>query len=98
MNRTQDLSLIHIFTTHSVCRKEVSVTITTGSDNYGVARETLLLTCNQILSDDSTSVTVIYHYILHLVTGEELNLTSLNHATQRRVSTEDVYKRQEYRL
>ena len=23
-------------TTHSVCRKEVSVTITTGSDNYGV--------------------------------------------------------------
>ena len=28
---------------HSVCRKEVSVTITTGSDNYGVGRETLQL-------------------------------------------------------
>ncbi len=76
-------------TTHSVCRKEVSVTITTGSNNYGVGRETLQLTCNQILSDDTTSVTVNDNKILHLVTGEELNLTCLNHAAQRRVSTEE---------
>ena len=35
--------------------------------NYGVGRETLQLTCNQILGDDTTSVTVNDHNILHLV-------------------------------
>ena len=57
--------------THSVCRKEVCVAITASSDYYSVSRETLELTCNKVLGDDTTSTTVNDNYVLHLVTSVE---------------------------
>ena len=36
--------------THSVCREEVSVAVTAGSDYYGVSREALELAGNEVLA------------------------------------------------
>ena len=64
-------------TTHSVCREEVSVTITTSSDNNCVSREALQLTSAEVLGNDTASTAINDDYILHFVTGIELYLTSV---------------------
>ena len=69
-------------TTHSVGRKEIGVTITTSSDDYGVGTEANQLTCAEIFGDDTTSTTINDHHIFHLITGIELHLTSLNLTAQ----------------
>ena len=45
-------------TSHSVGRKEVGITISTSSDNYGIGAETLQFTGNEVLGDDTTSETI----------------------------------------
>ena len=64
--------------THSVCRKEVCVAITTSSDNNCVCRETLELTGNGVLGDDTTSTTVNDNYVFHLVTSIEEHTACVN--------------------
>ena len=64
-------------TTHSVCREEISVTITTSSNHHSVSAETLQLTSNKVLGNNTTSATINDDHILHLITGVELHLTSL---------------------
>ena len=75
-------------TTHSVGRKEVGVTITTSSNNYGVGAEANQLTCAEILGDDTTGTTVNNHYIFHLITGIKLYLTGLYLTAQRTVGAQ----------
>src|SRR3712207_2859555 len=74
--------------THGVGRKEVSVTITTGSDYNGIGREALQLTCNEILGDDTACVAVNDHEIFHLVTCEQLHFTGMHLRAQGRRSEE----------
>ena len=75
-------------TTHSIGREEVGVTITTSSNHYGIGAETLQLTSNEVLGNDTTSTTVNDDYILHLVTGIELHLASLYLTAQRAIGTQ----------
>ena len=65
-------------TTHSVGWKEVSVTIATSCYNNCVCSEALQLTSYEVLSNDTTCMTIDDNDILHLITCIELYLTSLN--------------------
>ena len=74
---------------HRVGREEVSVTITTGSDDHGIGREALQLAAHQVLGDDTTCVAIDNHHILHLITGVEFHLTLMHLTAQRRVGTQE---------
>ena len=69
--------------THSVCRKEVCVAVTAGCDNYSVSCETLELTCNKVLGDDTacafnTILILDEHELVHLIAVVALNLSELD--------------------
>ena len=75
-------------TTHSVGRQEVSVTITTGSDNYCVSGEAFQFTCYKIFSDDTAGTSVNDHHILHFITSVQFYSTYVYLTAQCRVSTQ----------
>ena len=65
-------------TAHRIGTQEVSITITACGNHHGIGREALQLTSNQILGNDTTGTAVHNHHVLHLITGEELHLASMN--------------------
>ncbi len=79
--------------THRVCRKEICITVTACSDNYGVSCEALELTCNEVLGDDAACAfnTVLVFdkdEFMHLIAVVALHLTELDLAVERAVCTE----------
>ena len=74
--------------THGVGREEIGITIATRSDYNGISREAFELTCNEVLGNNTTSVTINDHNVFHFVTGVKLHLTGLYLRAQRRISTE----------
>ena len=73
---------------HSICRKEVCVTVTAGTDNYCVGSEALYLTCNKVTCDDTACTTVDDDNVKHLVTCIQLNGTLVYLVVECRVCTE----------
>ena len=73
---------------HGVRRKEVSVAITTRSQNNGVGCETLKLAGNQIFSNDTTGSAVDDNDVLHLVAAEQLDGSGVDLTHQCGVRTE----------
>ena len=76
-------------TAHCIRRKEVSISVTTGSDNYRMSSKALQLTSHQVLGNDTTGTSVNDDNVLHFVTGIELYLTGTYLTAQCRVSTEE---------
>ncbi len=74
--------------THRVGRKEVGITVTARSNDDGIGREAVQLACDEVLGNDATGATVDDDEVFHLITGEELHLSSLYLTAQRRVGTE----------
>ena len=75
-------------TTHSIGRQEVSVTITTGSDNYCVSGKAFQFTCYKIFSDDTAGTSVNDNHILHFITGIQFYSTCVYLTAQCGVSTQ----------
>ena len=65
-------------TTHCVGREEVSVAITTRSDDHSIGRETLQLTSHEVLGDDTTSLAVDDDHIEHFIAGVEFHLAGIH--------------------
>ena len=76
-------------TSHSVCRKEVCVSVSTRCYYDSICRESLKLSCAEILCDDTACTTVNNNNVFHFITCIELHLASIHHARERRVSTKE---------
>ena len=73
---------------HGVGRKEIRITVTSGSDNYGMGGKTLQFTGHQVAGDNTACTAVHHHQIHHLVTGEQFHRTGIHLTAQSRISTE----------
>ena len=75
-------------TTHSVCRQEVSVSVTTGSDNYCVSGETFQFTCYKVFGNDTAGTSVNDDNVLHFIAGVKFYSTYVYLTAQCGVSTQ----------
>ncbi len=74
-------------TSHRIGGEEVGVAVSASCDNDSISRESLQLTCHEVLSDNATCAAIDNNKVFHLITCEELYLASLYLSTQRRVCT-----------
>ena len=67
---------------HSVSREEISISITSGSNHYGIGCETFKLTGNEVLGDNTTCMAVNDNNVFHFIAREELHLARIDLCTQ----------------
>ena len=72
---------------HSVGRKEINVSVSAGSDNDSVCRESFNLSGNQITGDDTARTTVDNHEVEHLVTCKLFYRTFFHLTVERCICT-----------
>ena len=75
--------------THSVCRKEISIAITTRCQDNAVCGKAFDCASNEVASDDTASAAVNHHNVEHLIASVELNSAFVHLTHQRGVCTQE---------
>ena len=73
---------------HGICRKEICVAVTAGSQDYGMCSETLDLTGYKVAGNDTAGLTVYNNELKHLMTGIRLYSTLRDLTVQGSVCSE----------
>ena len=75
-------------TCHRIGRQEVSITVTTGSDNHSMCSKTFQFTGYQILGNDTAGTAVDDYHIFHFIASVQLDCACTYLTAQCRVSTQ----------
>ena len=73
---------------HSVGGEEVGVAISTGGDHHCVGRESLELSGDEVLGDDTAGTSVDNHHVKHLIAGVELHFSCVHLCGESGIGTE----------